>query len=229
MDYVYICRPGDNEELRYSIRSVLANAPEGNVWVVGGRPEWYCGNYIYVSSERSKYGNARMNLEAIMDSQDISEEFVLMNDDFFIVKPITEIKYYYNGPLNKIIEQLQKRGGSAGYLNLLIKTYKALIRNKVKEPLNYDIHVPMVINKTKLRKIFDQYQLWRSSYGNVYKVGGEYMRDVKYHTNPIHKTSFNYLESDLPYLSTEDDSFDHVIPYLEEMFPYPSPYELDKS
>ena len=83
------------------------------------------------------------------------------------------------------------------------------------------------MEKSKLKKIFSQYHLWRSGYGNTYKVGGEYMRDVKFHTNPIHKTSFNYLESDLPYLSSEDDSFDIVIPYLQEMFPYPSPYELD--
>jgi hypothetical protein len=228
MDYVYICRPGDNEELRYSIRSVLANAPEGNIWVVGDKPDWYSGNHIYVNPKSSKYGNARMNIEAILNSTEISERFVLMNDDFFIVKPVKEIKYFYNGKMKNIIEALESRRGNAGYLNLLRKTHQKLIRNRISNPLNYELHIPMVMEKEKLNKIFVQYSLWRSPYGNIYKVGGEYMRDVKYHTNPVHKTSFHYLESDLPYLSTEDDSFEEVLPYLENLFPNPSPYELDR-
>jgi hypothetical protein len=84
MDFVYICKPGDNEELRYSIRSVLYSFPDANIWLVGGKPSWYSGNYIYVDQKHHKYANAINNLHAICDSNEISEEFVLMNDDFFI-------------------------------------------------------------------------------------------------------------------------------------------------
>ena len=38
MNFIYICRVGENEELRYSIRSVLNSFPEANIWVIGGKP-----------------------------------------------------------------------------------------------------------------------------------------------------------------------------------------------
>ena len=49
MDFVYICKEGVNEELKYSIRSVVESFPESNIWVVGGKPDWYTGNYIQVN------------------------------------------------------------------------------------------------------------------------------------------------------------------------------------
>ena len=62
MDLVYICGPGDNEELRYSIRSAVKNLKFDNLWVVGGKPKWYVGNYLEVIQNKSKYTNARNNL-----------------------------------------------------------------------------------------------------------------------------------------------------------------------
>ena len=61
MDFVYICKDGVNEELKYSIRSVVESFPEAIVWVVGGKPDWYIGNYIKVEQKESKYKNTRIN------------------------------------------------------------------------------------------------------------------------------------------------------------------------
>ena len=103
MQYVYVCRPGENEELRYSIRSVEANLPSGEIWVVGGKPSWYSGNYIPVDQVAGKQNDAIKNLFTIVESDKIQENFVLMNDDFFVVKPVSKIKIYHGGTLeNKI-------------------------------------------------------------------------------------------------------------------------------
>jgi len=48
MDFVYICKDGVNEELKYSIRSVVESFPETNIWVVGGKPDWYTGRDISI-------------------------------------------------------------------------------------------------------------------------------------------------------------------------------------
>ena len=88
MDLVYICRSGDNEELRYSIRSMVANVPHDNLWVVGGKPSWYIGKHIPVKQSDDKYDNARNNLKAIVESSEISDRFILVNDDFYVTKPI---------------------------------------------------------------------------------------------------------------------------------------------
>ena len=81
MDFVYICRSGDNEELRYSIRSVIRSFPKANIWVVGGKPVWYKGNYIIVEQNQDKYTNALNNIIAICNSKEISVSFIFMNDD----------------------------------------------------------------------------------------------------------------------------------------------------
>lgn len=39
MDILYLCRPGENLELRYSLRS-LRNVPHGRVWIFGDCPDW---------------------------------------------------------------------------------------------------------------------------------------------------------------------------------------------
>jgi hypothetical protein len=72
MDFVYICKDGINEELRYSIRSVVESFPDSNIWVVGGKPDWYVGNYIKVDQKLTKYKNALYNLKAITESEEIS-------------------------------------------------------------------------------------------------------------------------------------------------------------
>ncbi len=108
MDFVYICKDGDNDELKYSIRSVVASFPEANIWVVGGKPEWYVGNYIKVPQNLTKYKNAFYNLKSITESNEISESFVLMNDDFYIIKKINNIDNYHGGSLLEKINLYQK-------------------------------------------------------------------------------------------------------------------------
>ena len=87
-DFVYICKSGENHELKYSIRSVIKYFPNANIWVVGGKPNWYIGNYIELKQSGAKYKNAYENLKLISNSDQISNDFYLMNDDFYIIKDI---------------------------------------------------------------------------------------------------------------------------------------------
>jgi hypothetical protein len=65
--------------------------PEAKVWLVGGKPDWYSGNFIEVDQKHHKYANAINNLQALCNSEEISNNFILMNDDFFIIKPIKKL------------------------------------------------------------------------------------------------------------------------------------------
>ena len=68
--------------------------------------------------------------------------------------------------------------------------------------------------------------LWRSAYGNRYKVGGEEIRDVKiYKRGPLLPISYNKEDHDLPYLSNADNSFDLIKDFLIANFPDKSIYE----
>jgi hypothetical protein len=232
MDLVYICRDGDNEELRYSIRSAVANLPHDKVWVVGGKPDWYSGNYIPVPQTKTKYMNAKTNMLVISETKEISNNFILMNDDFFILKPQKSIRYYHGGSLLNKIKHLQKRYGSGAYIKLLLATKHFLKTRGIFDTLDYALHVPFKMNRNKLKEILQFDVSWRIAYGNLYSVGGTEVKinsgdskDVKVYKydGQLHGIVKNTI-SDI-FLSSNDDSFDVLLPKLQELFPEPSSYE----
>jgi hypothetical protein len=214
MDFVYICKDGINEELRYSIRSVVESFPDSNIWVVGGKPPWYIGNYINVKQVLTKYRNAIQNLNTVCNSNEISEEFILMNDDFYIIKNINSIKTYHGGLLLDKINLYQKLNSNSNYTRKLSATYKKIKSLGIESPLDYELHVPMIMEKKKLKQILennDQF-LWRSIYGNVFNIGGEQMEDVKvYSRGPLVLKSYNIKKDEHIYLSSADNSFDMIL------------------
>jgi hypothetical protein len=213
MDFVYICKEGINEELKYSIRSVIESFPDSNIWVVGGKPDWYVGNYINVEQKESKYKNAVENLKTISTSDQISESFVLMNDDFYIIKKIDKIENFHGGYLLNKINLYQKLNGNSQYTRKLSGTYKKLKALGFENPLDYELHVPMIMEKEKLKiilELIDQF-LWRSIYGNKFEVGGTEMQDVKvYTTGPLVLKSYNLNIDSHTYLSSSDSSFNNI-------------------
>jgi hypothetical protein len=232
MQFVYLCRNGENEELRYSIRSVLKWFPDAEIVLVGGRPSWYRGKFVRVNQSGTKFENVHNNLKALCSSTEIDEEIVMMNDDFFIVSQIDEIPYIYGGKLkDKIINQAKLTGNSA-YLRMLKEMYREIKRNGIQEPLDYTLHVPMRVQKSKLKFIIDRSVAWRSRYGNYYKVGGEmWEEDVKVFFKPrLVSHGYDFTNMRHPFISTSDQSFDlYLKPILKEMFPDPSVYEKPTS
>jgi len=229
MDLVYICRNGENEELRYSIRSAVKNLPHDKIWVVGGKPDWYTGNHIEVAQIKGKYSNARNSLRAICDSKDISDSFVLMNDDFYIINRVDTVPYMYAGTLSEKIDQREDIFSGNTYTTLLKQTLGSLSRKKVRVVLDYELHVPMVMEKKKLQKVLGLSGLWRSVYGNVFDVGGIKIRDVKVYDkkNRFYANSYDINNLELDYLSSNDDSFEMIKEMvLEKRFPNKTLYEI---
>ena len=218
MDLVYICKDGDNEELRYSIRSAVANLPHDNIWVVGGKPDWYIGNHIRVRQNAQKFDNARNNLNAMCRNQNVSADFILMNDDFFIVKPVDSIGAYHRGLLEDHANAVKT---SPAYKQMLVETLDVIAYASPGTIYSYELHVPMVMNKNKLAKVLRFPALWRSTYGNMYKVGGTEHKDVKVFSG----TTLEEMTSDLPFLSSNDETFKDMVDLLQDMFPNPSKYE----
>ena len=228
MDFVYICKPGNNEELRYSIRSVINSFPEAKIWLVGGKPDWYSGNHIHVDQRHHKYANAINNLHALCSAEEISNEFVLMNDDFFIIKKINKIDQFYNGLLSEKIDNYTKITGSSMYIRKLILTNTRLIEQGIANPYDYELHIPMVMEKDKLLPIIKKYPncLWRSMYGNIYNVGGTQMEDVKVYTNPRHLPRSKEITDNSTFMSTEDQAFNIMLDkILSKLFTTKSSYE----
>jgi hypothetical protein len=227
MDYVYICRAGSNEELRYSIRSVVAYANYNKIWVIGNKPDWYIGDYVHVPDSGGKFHNIVSCTKAITEIEEISDDFVLMNDDFFFLKPVGDMPTYHGGSLrekaNKYVDLGSKRYGT-----LLLRTYNNLVKQDIRNPIDYDIHLPMPMNKQKLKNSIDKAYFPRSGYGNINNVGGVSINDVKIYSNksPLSNRSYDFKNGKIPFISTEDDSFKEIYDaILKDLFIIPSQYE----
>lgn len=228
MDIVYICRKGENEELRYSLRSVAKNLPEGRVWVVGYRPGWYTGNFISVPDKSDKFTNIRNALKTVCNTPQISDDFVFMHDDIYIIEPIEELKPIYSGTLKQKLKILSKRSSNNTYYRKVADVYRHLISQGFDEPLNYEVHVPMPMNKEKLITIVDNRYLERSMYGNLFVSDAqEIARDVKNYDNmgKVYNYSYDYESGDIPFVSSHDRSFITMKPFLDSQFTEPSKYE----
>src|SRR4051812_33004749 len=82
-----------NEELRYSLRSIAKNLPHAEVWVTGYPPPWV-RNVRSIDVERpkgwTKYTSSTDNLRAAVEHPELPDDCLLMNDDFFVLRPVTE-------------------------------------------------------------------------------------------------------------------------------------------
>lgn len=225
MDVVYICRSGDNEELRYSIRSVEKNLKFDSLWVVGSAPSWYTGNLIEVEPKGTKYAVARSNLKAIAKSDKISNDFVLMNDDFFIMQPMDSVQIWHGGRLDDKLKYRKVIAPYSSYTGLLSETYTVLRRHGLRNALDYELHTPLPMTKPGLEAALPYGGLWRSIYANMNNIGGEQHSDVKlYHPESNLYTEINNVET-TPYLSSDDASFAILSYELNKRFPDPSSYE----
>lgn len=228
MDYVYICRAGKNEELRYSIRSLVKNLPDVNVWVIGYKPDWYSGNFMSVPDIGNKFDNIYNALISMSRNDDISNDFVLMNDDFFVTDKMDSISVMHGGSLRDKIDAYNDIVRNSLYVRILRSTLDHLVAVGVSDPIDYDIHVPMPMNREQISKLTKRKLFPRSIYGNLANIGGQQITDVKTYTpgSVMSVRSNDFTVSDRPFISTEDKSFKIVYEeLLKDMFTEPSEYE----
>lgn len=89
MDIVYILGKGslsNDDELRYSIRSVVENCYNFEIiHLVGHVPDWFVGEHVIEAEDPylKPWQNMMYKVQLACQSEDVSENFLLMNDDFF--------------------------------------------------------------------------------------------------------------------------------------------------
>lgn len=140
------------EELRYSLRS-LRFFPHRNVWIAGAPPpDWSVGLKHIPVEQASLEGrgepgnqwwenrktNMRRNLLALLDSPEVSDEFLYMNDDYILTREPGAIPH-----LGTFVEthkgQMDKKAGP--YVDLY-----HWFQEKGIDPVHVSEHVPMVVD-----------------------------------------------------------------------------------
>lgn len=224
-DIVYFIKDGlQNEEFRYSLRSVCENMPHKRVWVFGGCPRSIVPDVrIRVKQEgKTKWDRVHAMFKLACENKELSDDFILFNDDFFIMQPVDKIETIHRGLLEDHVKVL----GKGPYATMLSEISDELKSRKLTS-YSYELHTPFVFNKKKLLKLLNDnpdLRCTRTMYGNTYKIGGERASDVKiFSTNP----EFDYKNS--VFLSTDDSVINKnndAWRWIKKQFPNSCEYEI---
>lgn len=231
-DIVYFVKDCiSNEELRYSLRSVEKNFKYRDVWFYGGcpstlKPDHHVG---VVQNQPSKWERVRNMMLLACENDQITEDFWLFNDDFFVLKPVPEdMPAYHNGSIYRQIVRVEDRHGmvSNDYTRRLRHLCQTLERAG-KEVNNYGVHKPMLINRKKMLEVlrlFPDEPMNRALYGNYWGIGGIRRKDMK-----IRVTDYDVAKVDREwdFVSTSDESFTsgNIGTYLRNKFRERSRFE----
>lgn len=222
-----------HEELRYSLRS-LANCPDiTQVWVVGLIPEWVKGvRRLPLEPKAEKFANMRASLTAFANAKGAPKRFYLFNEDHYVTEPVDgEIPTFHLGPAITYIQSAHVWRPRNTWCRAVLATAEWLKDQDGKEPMAYEAHTPLLMDRTLLAEFLDEYPAdlplaMSMAYaragiggegvdaGNA-KVGAESDLDEK-------------RTQDMPLLSGNQSTFDGELGgLLRELFPDPSQYEKD--
>ncbi|MFJ7586960.1 hypothetical protein ACIQZO_06110 [Streptomyces sp. NPDC097617] len=232
LDIVVPVREGAvNEQLRYALRSWAAHLPHGQVWVVGYRPAWAVGvQHLPTRQRGTKHENTTLAVRAACQHPDVSSRFLLANDDMFVMRPVDEMPVLHRGPVRNV-ETYYAARAAGDYLRGMRETRDLLAELGHRDPLSYELHVPMPVDKAGMLDALDAARHLdavhkRTLYGNLAQLGGAEIRDVKI----MRRSPGGFSEDDV-FLSTMPDCFaaGHVGAHIRRTFAEPGPYETRRA
>lgn len=227
MDIVYVYRkwPKDWIELRYSLRS-LVNMEYGKVFIVWQLPDRIQNVELLDAQDKShsKYENVINKLKLICKDKRISDDFILMNDDIYAIKPVSSIPYYTKWTLKNHMQYILSKHWITNYYDIIQKVYELF-----PEWMSFNVHCPIVYNKKKLKKLLDKY--WdeeisiRSLYWNMYNV--EYKEFWNNDVNDCKVFANTEMEYNKEFLSSNDDAIRNkkFTTFIDWLFQEKSIYE----
>lgn len=229
MDILYVLGNGSrfaNIELRLSLRSIEKYGKNiDNVFICGYKPDWI-KNVIHIpcSDDMQREKNV-FNKILTACRTNISDEFLLMNDDFYMTKEFNAESYPYF-----VTGECSFINNPSRYQKIQNKTINYLETKSINKILDYRSHCPIRIRKDyfiALQELFNSTVSQecgyspRLLYGNLFNDGYIFRApDCK-----IWKLE-DLRETEQGCISTKDDCED-MIKYLQELFPDKSIYEKD--
>ena len=228
-DVVYPVRPtrNGNAELRYSLRS-LVNLPHRDVHIFSDYIPWLNEKKVkrHPSSDqpgKSRFANVNQTLLRACEDPNISDPFIFMNDDFFVLQKITSLPYYANGTLQQHWDYLHQFYNMSKYMRDMLETQSEL-KKLGYGTIDFEVHAPILFYKDKLREILKAYPRTacrRTMYGNMMEVPYEQVIDFKIY-------GFGEFDKNRPFVSTSDGNFDRqsvVRSLVRSKFTQPCEYE----
>lgn len=211
MDVVYILGTGslaNDDEIRYSLRTLEKHMQDmGDVYVIGENPP-FLKNYKHIRFEdkyTERWKNMYFKVKAMCNLKDVTDEFLLMNDDFFATSNFkgAELPFY---------ALKNASGGNCG-------------KN------SYAVHYPIRICKDMFTKMpldptAKGHFSPRTFYGNFYQAPPKFTNDCI--ARVIEKNGVKeVVRPDPDFFSIDDITMidPYFINWLNERYPKRSEYE----
>lgn len=191
LNFLYLLGPlhlshWQNNEIRYSLRSVDKTFPVGFMGITGPEvPEFLSGiTHIQVDILQgiSRYQNMQRQILAACTSSSVPEKLILMNDDFLVRStPEWDWTPTYTGP---ILPRKRRQLGNA-WKQTVTTTGEWLRSKGIANPICYEGHTPMPFLKSLAKPILEELIVsptplqFRSAYGNLVGVGGKLHPNAK--------------------------------------------------
>lgn len=230
MDIVYVNRDGDNPELRYSLRS-LVNVEHDVVWVFGGAPSWLSATTGHRKRPQggTPYSSTRGHIQAACNTPEVSDPFMLWNDDFYAMQYLEEIPVYHRGPLDPLLEQYStlKTPWAKGLRETAAAMEK---RGMLAGAMSYDVHLPLIIHKTQMLEALRWAETLRADAVHLRTLYGALAfkpdEGVEHHDPKMMRRSDPFPRG--AWLSSGADTFRSAVePVLRYLFPEKSFYEKE--
>lgn len=240
MDVVYVLGSGsnwNNNELRFSLRSIEKNlSGYRNIYVVGEDPG-FTKDVILIPypdeiGPHNADGNIIRKVIRACNEDNLSDDFVYMNDDEYFLRPLhtSEIYPIHKGDMNTFADSYFERNY---WRSRLLRTREHLNMARL-SALHFDHHAPMIFNKHRFPDIVDRFDYAsdvgltiKSLYGNVMHPDAkpnewEKVRIFKHLT----LARIQHDLSQALYLTINDFGLNNSMKYfLALTFPEPSKYE----
>lgn len=225
-----------NEELRFVLRSIEANMPHRKIFFAGFMPSW-AQNVELISVEQPagvKYDKSAANTRAACLDPRVSDDFILFNDDFFVMKQVERIDPVHRGSLWEFLKIYRNLNSEyRAYYNGIIRAIEILKAHGLKSELrSYELHIPMIFNKAKRLEVYEIQDQWprnyaalhtNTIYGNMFVKAQVQRKDVK--INSLTQAP----DPNLDFLSSGDTAWTagRIGSFIKESFPQPSKFEKD--
>ncbi|MDD3711734.1 MAG: hypothetical protein PHP37_03990 [Patescibacteria group bacterium] len=184
MDVVYFVdsRTRNFRPLRLSIKSLRKNISARDIYLIGVKPEGVEGVEMKYDDRNKKiYHNARNKLRMAIGNEKISEDFILMYDDVYLLKEMKELPYYHLGKIKDFVEDKNKR---SDFISPFWRNVIRSMNRMFPDGYFYESHSPIIYNKKKLQEAFEKKSKMgrstlRTFYCNYWKVSGVGTKDFK--------------------------------------------------
>jgi len=191
MDIVIPYLKSDSDELRYCLRS-LKNIDHDKVFICGDKPDFISDKVIYIprvlKGSTPQY-DSELNIRLALKDKRLSDDFILFNDDFYVMEYCNDLLNYHTGEIKDVVKQ--RKDHKFSLHNKFLMNTKEYLQDD--SALSYELHIPMIFNKMKRLQVSDEILsilasgkvlLPRSIYGNRFCDISIIKKDVKiYHEN----------------------------------------------